>query len=86
MDNTIDARVGARTTDRKWPEEAGLLETHTCPYCGKHTPYDPFRCTSRGRREERGGESYWSLYVLVPCTHCLHEEMVFWMRARISES
>jgi hypothetical protein len=84
MDNTMDTRVGQRTVDRKWQEESDRSETFSCPCCGKETAYDPFRCTSRGQREEHDRASYWYLYVLVECQHCLNEEMVFWMRARLN--
>jgi hypothetical protein len=57
----------------------------TCPACGGQSHYDPFLCTSRGRGEEHDGETYWCLYVVVPCAHCGHEGLVFWARAPIRD-
>jgi hypothetical protein len=84
MDNAIDGRVGERTADRKWQEESDRQETMNCPCCGKQTSYNPFRCTSRGHREDHEGTAYWYLYVLVECKHCLHADLVFWTRARLN--
>ena len=84
MDKGIGARAGEQTANRNWQEEADRTATFNCPRCGKQTPYEPFRCTSRGQREDHEGVPYWYLYVLVECQHCLHQEMVFWMRAQLN--
>ncbi len=81
MDKALNGRIGERTAERKRQDETDRSATFNCPCCDKQTAYDPFRCTSRGQREDHGGTAYWYLYVLVECQHCLHEEMVFWMRA-----
>ena len=85
MDHAIDARVGERTAEWKWQEEDGRQEMFNCPCCGKQTTYDPFRLRAGGKEKiTMACMPYWYLYVLVESQHCLHEEMVFWMRARLN--